>query len=238
MVRPRLITAAFPLHERGHRSGSDLACASSNPGGLAEPAGSHRMPVTSPSLLRLADCRRAFYWLGEVRVLRNRPRVQRQRIHEGLADLAPHLVTPPVGRRVSVRTWCERLQMAIDRQVTIRSLRWLAAYLAQDVWCGDGSNAEHGHDPDTTPDPFTLHLFIVELYRLHRQGALEPEHEPEPLTDRQQQMLDRVLAGEMPHEIGIALRLSRRTVEEHMSILYQKFGVANRAQLMAKFIAQ
>lgn len=74
------------------------------------------MPATSPSRVHLASYRRGLHWLGEVRMLRNRPRVHCRRVHEALADLAGYPITPPVRRRVAARICRQRLHIAAGCQ--------------------------------------------------------------------------------------------------------------------------
>jgi DNA-binding NarL/FixJ family response regulator len=59
----------------------------------------------------------------------------------------------------------------------------------------------------------------------------EPLAVPEdiPLTDRQRQVLVRLIAGVTNHQIARALGISEKTVEKHLSTLYARLGVRCRA---------
>jgi DNA-binding CsgD family transcriptional regulator len=53
------------------------------------------------------------------------------------------------------------------------------------------------------------------------------------LTRRESQVLRRVARGESNGEVGLALRISRRTVEKHLEHVYRKLGVAGRYEAIA-----
>jgi DNA-binding NarL/FixJ family response regulator len=65
-----------------------------------------------------------------------------------------------------------------------------------------------------------------------------PERPPQPsqgrrLTTRQAEVLRLLVAGRSDREIGEALFLSRRTVQDHVSRLIATLGVANRTEAAA-----
>ena len=51
------------------------------------------------------------------------------------------------------------------------------------------------------------------------------------LTDRETQIVRLVLDGKSNDEIALALRTSRKTVEYHLSRLYERFGIMTRVEL-------
>jgi DNA-binding CsgD family transcriptional regulator len=53
------------------------------------------------------------------------------------------------------------------------------------------------------------------------------------LTAREHQVMARVAVGETNHEIARALRVSPRTVENHLRAAYRKLGVTNRTAAAA-----
>ncbi len=53
------------------------------------------------------------------------------------------------------------------------------------------------------------------------------------LTRRESEVLRGVVRGESNGEIGLALRISRRTVEKHLEHVYRKLGVAGRYEALA-----
>ena len=55
----------------------------------------------------------------------------------------------------------------------------------------------------------------------------------EPLTPREAEVLRHVVRGESNAEVGLALRISRRTVEKHLEHVYRKLGVAGRYEALA-----
>ena len=52
------------------------------------------------------------------------------------------------------------------------------------------------------------------------------------LTPRERQILDRLLLGETTRSIADSYGLSRQTVKNYVTIIYEKLGVGNRADLM------
>lgn len=65
--------------------------------------------------------------------------------------------------------------------------------------------------------------FTADQLREGRQGVA--------LSPRERDVLRLVLAGRSNDEIGGDLHVSRKTVEAHMSRLYERFGVASRVEL-------
>lgn len=55
------------------------------------------------------------------------------------------------------------------------------------------------------------------------------------LTERQAEVLDLVVRGKLNKEIADELRCSERTVEAHLTSLFRKAGVHNRAELVSLF---
>lgn len=69
----------------------------------------------------------------------------------------------------------------------------------------------------------------------HRQSADQTTFHIEDLSVRQREILKLVQQGKSNKEIAIFLDLAVPTVKNHLSGLYQKFGVANRVELLARF---
>ena len=57
---------------------------------------------------------------------------------------------------------------------------------------------------------------------------------PEPLTQRELQVLRMAAAGRRSREIGSALGISERTVKAHLAATYRKLGVETRAAAVAR----
>ena len=51
------------------------------------------------------------------------------------------------------------------------------------------------------------------------------------LTPREEQVLDRLLRGESTREIADTFGLSRQTVKNYVTVIYEKLGVRGRSQL-------
>jgi DNA-binding NarL/FixJ family response regulator len=50
------------------------------------------------------------------------------------------------------------------------------------------------------------------------------------LTDREAQVLQQLLAAKTNQEIGLAMKISEKTVEKHMEAIFQKLGVSSRTE--------
>ncbi len=117
------------------------------------------------------------------------------------------------------------------------------------VVCGYRSGPDHG-----TLVGFSLHrnvgdrrisddkqrlarLAIREIRGLVERGHLVLRGHSEPsLSPRLNQVLDRLLSGEAPKRIALALDLSVWTVRDHIQTVYAHFGVTGREELMARFV--
>ena len=71
----------------------------------------------------------------------------------------------------------------------------------------------------------------LETITMSENGAIA--HRPDGLTRREAQILAALANGESNHEIAQSLVLSVRTVERHVSNIYAKVGVRNRAEATA-----
>lgn len=71
-------------------------------------------------------------------------------------------------------------------------------------------------------------------------GFLARADEPRlaPLTERQRQVLARLLRGDSEKEIAFAFDLSRATVHDHVLALHRHFGVSSRGELLSRFIGR
>lgn len=56
---------------------------------------------------------------------------------------------------------------------------------------------------------------------------------PDPLTNRELEVLQGVAVGERNKEIGYRLGISERTVKAHLTSIYNKLGVDSRASAVA-----
>jgi DNA-binding CsgD family transcriptional regulator len=72
-------------------------------------------------------------------------------------------------------------------------------------------------------------------------GVARDEARPEglsPLTARERRILDLLRQGKTNAQIGAEVFISEKTVRNHLSSVYRKLGVANRAQAIVKAGAQ
>jgi DNA-binding CsgD family transcriptional regulator len=58
------------------------------------------------------------------------------------------------------------------------------------------------------------------------------------LSPAERRVVELVLTGARNREVAAALGLSERTVERHLARTYRKVGVASRAQLIARVLAE
>ncbi len=58
------------------------------------------------------------------------------------------------------------------------------------------------------------------------------------LTPREEQILHMVAVGHTNRQIGLRLGISEKTVEAHLSRIYLKLGVRNRAEAVAAFFGR
>ncbi|MBN2004458.1 MAG: response regulator transcription factor [Anaerolineae bacterium] len=77
-----------------------------------------------------------------------------------------------------------------------------------------------------------LHAFDVECSGA--AGAPAVASLPEPLSDREMEVLRLIVAGYSNPEIASELYLALSTVKTHINNLYGKLAVSNRAQVMVR----
>jgi DNA-binding CsgD family transcriptional regulator len=97
---------------------------------------------------------------------------------------------------------------------------------------------QFGNAGRLTPRQKSLIAFATEeVQRLIELGHLVlPPTAEGRLSDRLQQILDRLLTGHAPKSIARELGLSVHTVRDYVKKLYRDFEVSGREELMAKFI--
>jgi DNA-binding CsgD family transcriptional regulator len=89
--------------------------------------------------------------------------------------------------------------------------------------------------PFTAIDHKLVRLFHVELGRLWRNSALhDAEDANKELSPRLVQTLEGLLQGNSEKQIAFALGLSQHTVHHYVQALHKRFGVASRAELLAR----
>jgi len=81
------------------------------------------------------------------------------------------------------------------------------------------------------------HLIVSECGPLHRHGLLpDPAPATPALTARQQEVLDRLVAGRSVKQVAYDLNLSPHTVNDHVKKIYRHYGVKTRAALLRRFM--
>ena len=107
----------------------------------------------------------------------------------------------------------------LDPRVTRRALAALA-----------GEGAAVAADPD--PDPGPGLEPVAHRQSASRRAAALPGLEE--LTEREREVLDRLVEGESNARIGAALGISLPTVKTHVSRILVKLGAENRVQVLAR----
>ncbi len=75
---------------------------------------------------------------------------------------------------------------------------------------------------------------VAERLRDSMERMLRSGKVPTPLTERERDILTHVARGLSNKAIGDELHLAERTVKFHATIIFQKLGVSNRAEAVAK----
>jgi DNA-binding CsgD family transcriptional regulator len=95
-----------------------------------------------------------------------------------------------------------------------------------------------GSPPFTPRDVCIAHVVTDEVDWLHRQGTDVPAAEHvNKLSTRQRQVLLQLLSGDSVKQIAKKLSLSNYTVNDHLKLIYRRFGVNGRGELLAQFLA-
>lgn len=63
-----------------------------------------------------------------------------------------------------------------------------------------------------------------------------PDPSQPKLGPRLRQTLDRLLAGDAEKQIAHRLGLSRHTIHDYVKMIYRRFGVSSRAELLARWV--
>jgi DNA-binding CsgD family transcriptional regulator len=135
------------------------------------------------------------------------------------ASEAANVVAKRAGIDPHMVCWYRRARGAADE------VRGVALHRA---W-GDSDFTEH--------DRQLFHLFNEELFRLDRDGKLDPPPDPAMgLTPRQREVLLCTLQGDSEKEAARRLGVSRFTLNDHVKAIYRRLGVSSRGELLARFI--
>jgi DNA-binding NarL/FixJ family response regulator len=78
-------------------------------------------------------------------------------------------------------------------------------------------------------EPKVAERLLGSMERMLRSGKV-----PTSLTERERDILTRIARGLSNKAIGDELHLAERTIKFHATIIFQKLGVANRAEAVAK----
>ena len=74
--------------------------------------------------------------------------------------------------------------------------------------------------------------FMLESARLLRE--VPPPQQPEPLTERETEVLRQLAQGKSNREIATALVIAEKTARTHVSNILAKLGVTSRTQAVAR----
>lgn len=84
-------------------------------------------------------------------------------------------------------------------------------------------------------DPRLSASILERMRRLARTAASSPSRDLAP-TEREQSVLELLVAGSSNREIAHALHVSESTVKNHLHALYSKLGVESRSQAVSEAI--
>lgn len=107
-------------------------------------------------------------------------------------------------------------------------------YFANGTYTGLAGFRIFGARPFSEIDRVLAHLFIESC--AERLFIDPPDRAP--LTPRQSQVLEALLAGLSPKEIAVELSLSVYTVRQYVKEIYRAEGVTSRAELMARCLGR
>jgi hypothetical protein len=240
----------------------------------------------SRSTLKLADVRRIFRLVGEIRELGSEPQSWRPHLLRRLSKLldADLVVSSEVHFRTTETPGMLRVtdigwildRSVVDKPMQIQTERlekpqayWVALCSGESA-SGTGEQLVavkptqslrgggsfilsqyplthlgavdqlglHRYDTDrpfSRADHKLVRLFHVELGRLWKTDALRKAADATiALPPRLTQTLEGLLEGSSEKQIAFALGLSQHTVHHYVQALHKRFGVASRAELLAK----
>jgi len=129
-----------------------------------------------------------------------------------------------------------------DASPNAASRRWFVQWMTGDRTCV-GDRMADGKAGDGLADVrlsarsgALLRLIVIELRRAVRIEERLCRGARPRLSARQRQVIELVLKGRSSKEIASDLRISVRTVDEHIGLICAKFGVRSRFELIAQFI--
>jgi DNA-binding CsgD family transcriptional regulator len=117
---------------------------------------------------------------------------------------------------------------------------WLNSIYPMGDFCYGSINfMRRGGQPDFSPrDVCIAHIILGDIDWLHREGTDIPARENvEKLSHRQKQVLLHLMSGDGTKQIARKLSMSPFTVNDHLKLIYHRFGVSGRGELLAQFLS-
>ncbi|WP_373876564.1 response regulator [Paenibacillus spongiae] len=125
-------------------------------------------------------------------------------------------------KNLSPSSWLEYLRgVAMDEAPMSKEL---AFRLLQEFSSGRSGNNSKVDEGSKNPSPSTKRLRASSVAETARQGTT-------PLTQREQEILERVANGDSNRQIAETFGLSEHTVKNHLKNILQKLHLDNRVQL-------
>jgi DNA-binding NarL/FixJ family response regulator len=90
------------------------------------------------------------------------------------------------------------------------------------------------HDAASGGSPMSPAIARKVIQSFHRPSAPPGRHEPAALTEREQEVLDRLVQGKSYHAIAEELFLSVDGIRYHLRHIYEKLQVRTRAEAVAR----
>jgi two-component system competent response regulator ComA len=77
---------------------------------------------------------------------------------------------------------------------------------------------------------------VLPLSLFHQMRFIERNPQPQLLTEDEVLMMTRVVEGFTNEQIGDEIHMSKRSVDNYLRRIYEKFGVKSRSQAIEKFV--
>ncbi len=102
-----------------------------------------------------------------------------------------------------------------------------------------GFHRRVGKPPFTDRERCMVHILTSQIDWLHRAETDVPANTDKllELSPRQREVLMHLMSGDSRKQIAGKLKLSEHTIADHMKVIYSKFNVNSRAELLSLFMS-
>jgi DNA-binding NarL/FixJ family response regulator len=144
--------------------------------------------------------------------------------------------------KLTTRVGDMRALMRASRGLHVYSTESLQSPIAPEEKSATGADGGETETEKRNGDAVQRKRRIIAMFckmvgeQVVREGDLPPRPPAEPLSPRQRQTLELLLAGHAEKQIAARLQISRHTVHVYVKSLYKCFGVCSRAELLARWV--